>query len=252
LIYLSKILPTLVLPTSIALILLVAGLAFRRRGMCWIGITILWVFSTPLVSTFLLRAAEAWQVRQPASSMPNVDAIVVLSTGRVQPPGDVRVSEWTDADRYYGGIELYKARKAPLLVFTGGWLPWLPDAEPEGDVLMRHAAELGIPPDRMLTTPRVSNTQAEAGAVFGELTKRLGANAPPRVLLVTSAYHMKRAELLFRRAGIDTVPFPVDFKVSVGQRLSALDLIPGAASLSRCETALRELYGLAFYTLVPR
>jgi hypothetical protein len=37
------------------------------------------------------------------------------------------MSEWTDGDRFWGGIALYQAGKATVLVFTGGKSPasWL-------------------------------------------------------------------------------------------------------------------------------
>ena len=248
-IYLHKILPIFLLPTGITLLLVVAGLVFRRRALCWAGIAVLWLASTPLVSDEIMRAAEAWQTRRPLSTVPTAEAIVVLSTGRVQPPGDDDASEWTDADRFYGGIELYKANKAPLPVFTGGWVPWQPNAKPEGEVLMRYAADLGIPRNRMLTTAKATNTEEESRAVANLLAKRLGTNAAPRVLLVTSAFHMHRAQMLFTRAGLDAVPFPVDFQVSGGKTFTLMDLLPKGESLSQSETALREFYGLAFYRL---
>ena len=248
-IYLHKILPIFLLPIGITLLLVVAGLVLRRAALCWTGIVVLWLASTPLVSDEVMRAAEGWQIRQPLSTVPTAQAIVVLSTGRVQPPGDADTSEWTDADRFYGGIELYKANKAPLLVFTGGWVPWQPNAKPEGEVLMRYAADLGILRDRMLTTPKVTNTEEESRAVADLLAKRLGVSVVPRVLLVTSAFHMRRAQMLFASAGLEVVPFPVDFKVSAGGSFTALDLLPNGGSLSQSETALREFYGLAFYRL---
>lgn len=247
-IYLNKILPVFVLPTGIALILLVVGLALRRRALCWAGVAVLWVASTPLVADALVRAAEGWQVRTAASLAPQVQAIVVLSAGRVEPPGDSGVSEWADPDRFFGGVELYKAGKAKLLVFTGGWAPWRPAAKPEGDVLMGLAVDLGVPRDHIATTERVSTTEEEGRAVASLLAAR-GVKAPPRVLLVTSAFHMRRAHMLFVRAGIDTVPFPVDFKVSAGKRFEIRDLLPNGGSLAKSEFALRELYGVAYYSL---
>ena len=248
-IYLHKILPLFLLPTGITLLLVAAGLVFRRRTLCWIGIGVLWLASTPLVSNQIMRAAEDWQIRLPISTAPTAHAIVVLSGGRVQAPGDPEVSEWGDADRFYGGIDLYRAKKAPLLIFTGGWLPWQPNARLEGDVLIDYAVDLAIPRDRILTTAKVSNTEDEARAVADLLTKRLPAGVAARVLLVTSAFHMRRAQLLFSRAGVESVAFPVDFKVPTGQRPSALLFIPNGGSLSQFETALRELYGLGYYHL---
>lgn len=250
--YLHTILPMFVLPTGIAILLAVMGLVLRRRALCWMGIVVLWLASTSLVGNAVMRATEGWQVRQPPSAMSAGQAIVVLSEGRVQPPGDSTVSEWMDSDRFFGGVALYKANKAPLLIFTGGWSPWQPNAKPEGEVLIGYAADLGIPRDHMLTTAKVVTTGEEARAVAELLAARTGTNAAPRVLLVTSAFHMRRARLLFARAGVETTPFPVDFKVSAGSTFTPRSLMPNAADLNQTEAALRELYGFLFYWSLSR
>jgi len=246
-IYLHKILPIFFLPTGITLLLLMAGLLLRRRALCWAGIAVLWLASTPLISDAFTRAAEGWQSRERVSAVPEAHAIVVLSSGRLQPPGDASITEWGDADRFYGGIDLYRAKKAPLLIFTGGWLPWQPNARPEGEVLADYALDLGVPRDRILTTDKVSNTEEESRATAKLLANQYPAGIKRRVLLVTSAIHMRRAQLLFLRAGIETIPFPVDFRVPTDQLLTPLRFIPSGGALSRVETALRELYGLAYY-----
>jgi uncharacterized SAM-binding protein YcdF (DUF218 family) len=248
-IYLHKILPFFLLPTGVTLLLVVAGLLLRRRGLCWAGIAVLWLSTTPVVGNFLMRATEGGQIRQPIAAAPKAQAIVVLSGGRRQPPGDTTVSEWGDANRFYGGIELFKAQKAPLLIFTGGWAPWRPDAKPEGDVLIGYAAELGVPRDRMLTTGRVMSTEEEARAVADLLARQPAARGTQQILLVTSAFQMRRAVLQFSNAGLSVVPFPVDFKVSQQEQLTVLSFIPNAGSLGSTETALREFYGRLYYQL---
>lgn len=250
-IYFHKILPLFLLPAGLTLLLVLAGLLLRRKALIWAGVAVLWLGSTPLVSNFAMRAAEGWAVRDMAVNAPEADAIVVLSGGRITAPGDAGVSEWLDADRFFGGVELYKAGKAPLLVFTGGWAPWQPDASPEGDVLIQYARELGIPGDQLLSTGKVVNTAEEARAVAALLKHMPGSPpdkaAKPRILLVTSAFHMRRARLLFERAELETLPFPVDFQVSARERVVLLHFLPNAGSLQQTETALREVYGLLFY-----
>ena len=131
------------------------GLLLRRRWLIWTGIAFLWLSSIPLVGGFLVRAAEGWAERIPASDAPIVDAIVVLSAGRTIAPGRTSISEWGDPDRFFGGVELFKAGKAPLLVFTEAGSPWEPDAPLEGEILAQHARALGIPPDHIVTTGQV-------------------------------------------------------------------------------------------------
>lgn len=245
--YLQATLAIFVLPTGATIVLVVAGLLWRRKTLCWIGIMVLWLASTPVVSDAIMRGAEAWAERIDPASMPESQAIVVLSEGRIQPPGETNASEWTDSDRFYGGISLYKAHKAPLLIFTGGWSPRRPTGKTEGEVLMEFAAELGVARENVVTTGKVSNTYDEARSVAALMARTGHPGAPPRILLVTSAYHMRRAQFLFERAGVHTIPFPVDFKVPQGEEFSLFRLLPAAASLKRTEAALREQYGFLFY-----
>ena len=186
-----------------------------------------------------------------ASEVEPADAVVVLSGGRVVAPGPLAISEWTDADRFYGGVELFKAGKAPWLVFTGGWVPWEGNAKPEGEVLKIYAEQLGVPTKQILISGVAQNTAEEAVAVKETLTQQLGAQKKQiKILLVTSAFHMQRSKKLFERAGFNVEPFAVDFKVSEVKELSVLDFLPNADALQQTETAWRELYGRAYYAFL--
>ena len=81
-----------------------------------------------------------------------------MSGGRVIAPLAAGVSEWSDADRYFGGVELFQAGKAPLLLFTVGWSPWEPNAKLEGDILIKYAEALGISTVNTQSTSAVVNT----------------------------------------------------------------------------------------------
>ena len=240
--YLSKLLPLFVLPLGITLIAVIVGLSLRRRWLIWTGIAFLWLSSIPLVGGFLVRAAEGGAERIQASAAPVVDAIVVLSAGRTIAPGPAAISEWGDPDRFFSGVELFKAGKAPLLVFTGGGFPGELDAPLEGEILAQHARALGIPPDHIVITGPVYNTAEEAQAVTAVLRGRQAT-----VLLVTSAFHMPRARQVFERAGLRITPFPVDFFPSGAGAVSMLRLLPSAGALLQTQTAMREMYGRLFY-----
>lgn len=248
-IYLNKLLPLLALPSGLLLLLLAVALLWRRRWPVWLALCLFWLGSTPWVSDHLLRWCEANTVRVSASSMPRAQAIVVLSEGRTLAPGTTGTSEWNDGDRFWGGIELYRAGKAPWLVFTGGWLPWQPELAPEGEVLKVWARSQGVPDSAIQVTGKVTNTAEEAAAVSALLPKlpSVGGIRPKTILLVTSAFHMVRAQRLFEQAGLQVLPYPVDFKVSAKDNFTVMDLLPSAGAWQRSEMAWRELLGRAYY-----
>jgi uncharacterized SAM-binding protein YcdF (DUF218 family) len=232
------------------------GLFFKRRFFILFASILLFLSITPLLSNFMMRSSEGWAERIHTVDAPQADAIVVLSGGRLVAPGVEGVSEWSDADRFYGGVELFQAGKAPVLVFTGGWAPWEPNAKPEGDILIKHAEALGISINNMRTTSAVINTAEEARAVSELLFKNISLTNKSvekvKILLVTSAYHMPRAQKLFELENLQVIPFPVDFMVSASHEFSVLDLLPSAVSLSMTELALREFYGRVFYWIKGR
>lgn len=241
----SKVLPLFVLPFGISLLLLIVGLVRRRRAPVIAGLGLLLLASNPGVSKFLVRWTEAWAERRPVAMVATADAIVVLSEGRLVAPGPEHVSEWVDGDRFHAGVLLARAHRAPWLVFTGAWIDWEPSAPREGDVLKAEAERLGVPSGMIRVTPTVANTADEAREVRTLL--RAGGRDAPKVILVTSAFHMPRARQIFEQAGIAVEPFPVDFAYSAERRWTILDLLPSTSALSGTQGALREQYGRAYY-----
>ncbi len=237
----NKILPILVLPLGFALLCLLAGLVLRKRLLLWYAALLLWAFSMPVVCNGLMRFVEAGTRRIPVSSVSRADAIVVLS-GMIRQVDGAPLGEWDDAaDRFEGGIDLFKARKAPLLVFTRGKMPWQPDAIPEGELLSRRAVLLGVPQSSIRLTAKVGNTADEAVAA----AKLLGDRK--KIILVTSAFHMRRALFMFENAGFEVVPFRVDYQVDDNAGLTVLRFLPSAEALAQSEKALREMIGWLFY-----
>jgi uncharacterized SAM-binding protein YcdF (DUF218 family) len=69
-----------------------------------------------------------------------------------------------------------------------------------------------------------------------------------RIILVTSAYHMKRSSAMFRKQGFDVVPAPAGYR-SEQQGLSLYSCIPRAGSLHDSSAALAEFLSLFWYTI---
>lgn len=259
-IYLHKLLPLLLSPLVIVAILVCAGLLTRKRWLAGVGVALLVLGSLPLIANPLFRWVEAGAVRLDPASMPQADAVVVLSgmirhveseIGRESPTRPGLYPEWGEAaDRFFAGVELFQRDKGELLIFTGGLLPWQKEVESEGAYLARHAVGLGIDPARIRVTQDVVNTESEARAIINMLVPApaQAGGQPIRIILVTSAFHMPRAQLIFEEAGLSVIPYPVDFRISADGR-DPTDFFPDPKALDRTDIAIRELIGRAFYRL---
>jgi len=242
--YFNKILPILVLPLGFTLLCLLVGLAFRKRLLLWYAALFLWAFSMPVVANGLMSFAEGGTSRIPVRLVGKADAIVVLS-GMIRRIDGAPLGEWNDAvNRFEGGIDLFKAGKAPVMVFTRGQMPWQASAISEGDVLKKRAVLLGVPQTAIRLTEKVGNTADEAVATG----KLLGVSkGKTRIILVTSAYHTRRAVLLFEQAGFEVIPFRVDYQLIDNAGSTVLRFLPSAEALAQSEKALREMIGWLFY-----
>ena len=243
-IYLHKILPLLFSPLIILIGLIILGLITNSKKIGLLGIFILLFCSIPIVSDKLIAYLESNYKLNQVSEVQEADAIVVLS-------GMVKVIknknnleyEWGESvDRIFAGIELFKENKSQTLILTRGKLPWSVGV-PEGEYLREFAIKFGVPEKNILLTENVENTEQEAKAI-----KKLFSINSPKVILVTSAFHMPRAQTVFEAAGIDIEAFPVDFQIGES-KLTFMSFIPSANALSGTSFFVREMIGRTYYKL---
>ena len=244
--FLSKLIPLLILPLGLTLIFLII-FAKKKSAILFVPTIFLSFFGNGIISELLWRYIESPWERLSLKEMPKADAIVVLSQKRHLPPGKSRIIEWWhDPDRFMSGLMLLKAKKAEKIIFTGGSSPYLPELPPEGNIYKQEAISFGIEPNKILTTRPVSNTMDESKAV-----KSMLGNKKSTILLVTSAFHMKRAKKLNEKESINVIPYPVDFQSSkyFGRRkfLNPYNIFPNASSLHSSSRAIREIMGRLRY-----
>ena len=244
-IYLHKILPIFVLPIMLFIIVILIGLIKNKKKLIYIAIGVLYIISTPIFSNNFFKLVEGTEYRKPISTIDSADAIVVLSGMlEINEIGNSTYVEWGDPDRFFGGIALFKAGKAQKLVFTGGKMPWDKAKKTEGDVLKEYAISNGIPSDKILVTKDVENT-ADEGVAVKELI-----STSKRIILVTSAYHMYRAQRLFEKKGFEVIPYKVDYKVARNLKTTIMDFLPYGENLKQSETGIRELIGRLIYYFI--
>ena len=167
------------------------------------------------------------------------DAAVVLGA----PP-------WADGtptplllERLVAGAGLYHAGLVPRVLVKGGRMPGARHAEAEAVVMARHLEALGVPSAAILLEPRATTT-AENARLSADLLLPAGQRD---VWIVTQPFHLRRALLWFRRAGLAPRGLLFESEVLAARPLRALRFALGeygalaalalAGAYTRCSTS---------------
>jgi uncharacterized SAM-binding protein YcdF (DUF218 family) len=147
------------------------------------------------------------------------------------------------ADRIVAAAALARRYPNAKIVFSGGNANLVSDTSAkEADYALAVFESLGIDKSRLTMERQSRNTLENA-----EFSKAIASpKTGERWLLVTSAFHMPRAIGLFRRAGFNVEPYPVDWRVAGGVDLLKFSPV-SIEGLEHVDIAAREWMGLAAY-----
>lgn len=244
----SKILWSLVRPEGwilvlVALALLALVLDWRRAGRALLGlaVTLYLVIALLPVGDLILHPLEAYAPANPNLAEPA--AIVVLGGAEEADRSAVSGLPATNdaAERFIAAIDLARRFPHARVVFTGGTGWFRADAPPGSDVARQIFLQAGISGDRLILEGRSHNTWQNA-----VLTLPMMGAMDGSVVLVTSAFHMRRSLATFCAAGWrDLVPYPTDFRAAAsrvrrGWRFST--------NLRELDLAVKEWIGLVAYS----
>jgi uncharacterized SAM-binding protein YcdF (DUF218 family) len=212
----------------------------RKRAVGLVGLALLLVLGAGKVSNAILYRLE--HATEP-TYRPDVvyDAVILL--GGVS---DERVSAETGQPSLNENVErltmtgrLLREGRARYVIISGAAMDPALEAFSEARVLGDMLEEWGIGRGRILLENRARNTHENA--VFSrELALEHGLS---RLLVVTSAFHMRRAAECFAAVGLPVDRLPVDYRASG----SAEGIFPRAQPLADSTMALREIAGLYVY-----
>lgn len=258
--FLSKLLPLFFYPLGFACFSLVIALILWWKYPRFVPIPIilalliLLVSSNVWMSNLLVKSLE-WQYLVSPDSVQNADAIVVLGGGikpLIYPRPMIDLAE--QGDRVLYGAKLYKMQKAPLILVSGGRIPWK-DSQNEGseaDDMASLLVMLGVPETAIITEGNSYNTYDNA-VYSREILQEKGIN---RIILVTSALHTPRSVKIFQKQGFEVIPAPTDFLVTerdfqnnVSWQNILIGFLPDSGSLHNTNLALKEYLGIMVYKL---
>ena len=250
-IYLSKILPLMILPIGIVFELLVIALFLlwrrkRKPAVFFIvaAMAVLWVCSMPIVANTVLGKLEQRYPAVALSEIPDSKCVVVLG-GALEPvrPPRVDVNLLDSVDRISKTASLYRAGKAKVVIVSGGNQPWSPQLKSEAVETRTLLVAWGVSADAIVVDETSRNTYENA---FNSRTL-LRESKCKIPLLVTSAAHMPRSVASFASLGVEVFPVSADVRAVRTLRLTVFDFIPDTRALEMTTTAMREWTGQKIY-----
>lgn len=212
---LSKVLLFLLFPITWLLALWIYAIATknprRKQRLLIISFIIFYIFSAPIILDNFARLWDYPPVK--AEKLPRYSCAIILG-GFTSEKRDSTGMFNGAADRFIQALRLNAMGKASHILITSGNASLNPDGFSEGDWAYKQLKQLNMPDSLILIENKSRNTIENA--VF---TKRLllQKHLPPPYLLVTSAFHMRRSQLIFKKAGLETVPYPCHYMAGFGK-----------------------------------
>ena len=213
-----------------------------------------WFWSMPVVGTWLAMPLEEDYPVILAEDMPKADAIVLMGGGCWGSTNYPYAKPVGGAERIFHSARLWKAGKAPVII------PSCIDAK-LADVKVLQ--DLGVPDSAILIENEAKNTEENAKLVrklllgsCGERGERVEerANARPKVLLVTSAVHMRRSVYMFEKYApdIEVIPAATDYCALPwkGCPTDFRGFIPSISAFANVNSYIHEYIGYWGYKLL--
>ena len=244
---LSKVLDFVLLPTVWLVVFLIAALVARppRQRHWLLAALVLTLLSTsPFLVNELLLAWE--QPPVPLAALPrHADAAVLLTgiTSVSKSPHD-RVYLGPGADRLTSTLWLYRAGRVRRIIISGGSGAVQATAHTEADDLTTLLRLAGVPNSAIIREEKSRNTRENA--LF---TKQLLTSEQDTLILVTSAFHQRRAMGCFAKVGLHPIGFPAGYR-SADRRLSPdAWLAPSPDAMANFSLLVHEVTGWLIYRL---
>ena len=244
---LSKVLLLFLMPLVWILAFFLWGLLtknlVRKKCLLILSFILLYTFSNPyIINEILLR----WE--DPPKSIQTIgqyDVGVVLTgvTNKGKTPHD-RVYFSQGVDRVLHTVQLYKLGKIKKILISGGSGSLTKAAILEADELQRVFLLCGVPVNDLIIENRSRNTHENA-LFSSKILKQRFSNQ--KYLLITSAFHMRRAKACFNKVGIKVETFSVDYYTSDFFPFHYSIISPSSYSFEKWNVLLKEVVGMIAY-----
>ncbi|MDB5117386.1 MAG: hypothetical protein JWQ79_2878 [Mucilaginibacter sp.] len=236
----SKILLFLILPiywvAALLLIALISKDRKRKRHFFIAAALVFYFFSNGLLLNLF---AKQWDFQPVALNSSQHYSCAIVLGGFSGSDVDEKGYFNTSADRFIQGLKLLNSKKVSRLLISSGNGNLIAGTFREAAWVKTQLLEMGVPDSVILIENNSKNTFENARFSKTVLQQ---SHLPPPYLLVTSAFHMRRAQMIFKNAGIPVIPYPCNYLAGRGN-ISILDLLPDTNALNLWNYYIKEVIG---------
>jgi len=242
----SKILSFLLNPTFWILLILISSIIFkkRRRKLLILSVSLFWFFSNGFIADIAYRLWEE-DVISANDIEKTYDYGIILGGFSGFDNTKERVEFNECGDRLFYGIQLYEMGVIGKIIVSGGNGQLINEGYLEADWSKEFLIKCGIPSEDIIIENKSRNTWENAKYTSDILENKGKKN----LLLITSAWHMKRAAFCFNKNNMDVDQFSTDYTQSnISLNLEYI-LLPNSTSYERWETLIKEVIGNFVYRI---
>lgn len=245
---LSKILNFIFTPYSWIFALLIWALLTKkpqkRKKLLWISISIFYVFSNSFLLDEVMRLWEKPVIKIDPRKQHYTYVVVLGGMMSYYDTGAKQIGFNKSVDRLMQGLKILNRGIADTLIFSGGDGSVLKTIGPEGDYIKMYLGDIAFDTSRVKVESLSQNTFENA-----KFTTNL-IKTNKKILLITSAFHLRRAIGCFGKQGFNVDYYPAD-RIA-GKRKFTLDhlLIPKIEAMEKWSVLIHEIFGYLIYNIM--
>lgn len=246
---LSKILQFFLMPLVWFFIIVIISFFIKRKDiknkLRLFAFILLLFFSNPFIQDEFMRWWEIKAVKV-SDIQQKYDYGIVL-TGMISYDNTYeRINFLRSSDRIFQAIDLYKQGIISNIFITGGSGMIFDQHNKESEILKKYLLRIGIPQENIIIETESRNTYENAL----ETGKMLKPDGSKSYLLITSAFHLRRASACFKKQGFEFDVFATD-RYAGNRKFQVNHLIvPKAETLLRWNILIKEMFGTIAYKIV--
>lgn len=202
--------------------------------------------TTPFIANYALSSLET--ITGSTQKPVKYDTVIVLSGMLNSALSNGEHLEFSGAaDRIIRAMELVKDQHAKTMIISGGDGSLTGEFQSEAQLLSQFVQKWGVKADQIIVDADSKNTYENA--LFSK--EKVEKHHFKKILLITSAFHMYRAQGCFKSVDLEVDVLPVDF-YATKQIGDFRDFLPSSSALSKMNVVIHETVGIIVYALTGR